>query len=406
MARRSLLVVLACLCVVTPAAACLWDYDTLQQERSRFPSTLELITGKFPRHSDEFYRWRIEDRQRRLEADALTFDEKLALYDDMAVAWDKLGQPEKAIELMQQKQQLRAGDYETLANLGTFHIHAGQLEVGAEFIRQAIEVNPDAHFGREIYQLKLVEYVLSRRNEDGTVPQPLNNKDSRHPEATFGFAKFVLGETHRWGPNAGRERDTALKGVLGMMRFGHYDSPILLEALGDLLAAGDMEGDARQLAARAYLRASQEAAAEDAAEAYRGMAEEAASNQFALNHARRSPGQSGDALPSELAVIEAELAAELDDAQQWIAAIHEQERRWIQPDSGVDPDAEFGKLYDEPPMVHTPNADQPLANWPASSAEWRQLAYGVLVVIAVTAVVATYVLLRWRHIRIGDHGSD
>ncbi|MEZ6049381.1 MAG: hypothetical protein R3C11_28140 [Planctomycetaceae bacterium] len=27
----------------------------------------------------------------------------------------------------------------------------------------------------------------------------------------------------------------AIKGVSGMMRFGHYDSPILLEALGDLL---------------------------------------------------------------------------------------------------------------------------------------------------------------------------
>jgi hypothetical protein len=49
--------------------ACLWDYDTLRQERARFPGALELITGKFLRHSPEFYQWRIEDRRRRLDAD-------------------------------------------------------------------------------------------------------------------------------------------------------------------------------------------------------------------------------------------------------------------------------------------------------------------------------------------------
>ncbi|MGH6644977.1 MAG: hypothetical protein ACRED3_20010, partial [Bradyrhizobium sp.] len=51
------------------ALACLWDSDTLKQERSRFPTTLELITGKFLRHSPEFYKWRIEDRQARIAAD-------------------------------------------------------------------------------------------------------------------------------------------------------------------------------------------------------------------------------------------------------------------------------------------------------------------------------------------------
>ncbi len=37
--------------------ACLWDTDTLQMERQRFPDALELITGKFLRHSREFYDW-------------------------------------------------------------------------------------------------------------------------------------------------------------------------------------------------------------------------------------------------------------------------------------------------------------------------------------------------------------
>src|SRR5262245_16705773 len=44
------------------AQACLWDWDTLQMERGRFPGVLEMITGKFVRHSSAYYEWRIRDR--------------------------------------------------------------------------------------------------------------------------------------------------------------------------------------------------------------------------------------------------------------------------------------------------------------------------------------------------------
>lgn len=43
------------LCLAAPLSACEWDYDTLQLERQRFPSALELVTGKFSRHTPEFY---------------------------------------------------------------------------------------------------------------------------------------------------------------------------------------------------------------------------------------------------------------------------------------------------------------------------------------------------------------
>jgi tetratricopeptide (TPR) repeat protein len=384
----------AWLVVCPPVTACLWDYDTLQQERSRFPSTLELITGKFLRHSDEFYRWRIEDRELLLESADLTTDEKLALYDDIAVAWDKLGEPEQAIAVMRQKQALRAGDYETLANLGTFHIHAGRLEEGAKFIRQAIDVNPHAHFGREIYQLKLVEYVLSRRNDDGTIPQPLNSPPKDYPQVTIGFSIFLFGEEPIWTKEERHEHGLALKGVLGMMRFGHHDSPILLEALGDLLAARVMNEDAGQLAARAYLRASQEAIDEEAAESYRELAAAVASNQYLLTEGRREQGQSREALPDELSVIETELAVEVADADRWIAKIHADERRWIQPGSGVDPDAEFVKLNGTEPLVDSPNTDTPPAHRPATETDLRRLAYGLLLVLAILSVGATVLYRR------------
>ena len=149
---------------------CLWDRDTRAMERQRFPSVLELVTGKFLRHSDEYYRWRVEDRTARLDAGERTPE----LLDDLAVAHSKLGEDRRAIELMELQEELHPGRYETLANRGTFHVHAGDLEEGARLIERALEVNPDAHFGRERYQLWLVRYAQRRRAMEGAAPLPLH----------------------------------------------------------------------------------------------------------------------------------------------------------------------------------------------------------------------------------------
>lgn len=58
------------LLITAPVLACLWDYDTLAEERRQFPSALELMTGKFLRHSPEFYEWRIADREKKMNAGA------------------------------------------------------------------------------------------------------------------------------------------------------------------------------------------------------------------------------------------------------------------------------------------------------------------------------------------------
>ena len=92
--HRPAIVLAIILGVPSAALACLWDYDTLQQERARFPAALELITGKFLRHSPEFYEWRIRDRLKKLETDPTN----LAWHDDLAVAYEKTGRHAKAIE--------------------------------------------------------------------------------------------------------------------------------------------------------------------------------------------------------------------------------------------------------------------------------------------------------------------
>lgn len=310
-------VVLAC---GLPVHACLWDRDTLQQERSAFPNMLELITGKFLRHSDVYYKWRVLDRVAKLKSSP----ENLALMDDLAVAYDKLKQSDKAIEVAQQALELAPDRYETLANLGTFYIHAGKFEKGAKLIEKAITINPDAHFGREKYQLILVQYLISKM-EDGKLPDlPLSDKNSHFPGAAGEFIKYVAEEIGEdaWNDDGAQK---LLTGIQGMMRFGHYDSPILLEAAGEsLVSMGHM-----RLASRAFLQASYVVTTEKAKAAYRAKAKNALELQ----------------VKTELEDVEKKFLEELTEAQTWFGRLKTNEEKWCAPDSGFDPDEKFDQLF-------------------------------------------------------------
>jgi tetratricopeptide (TPR) repeat protein len=310
-----------------PAAACLWDRDTLLMERLRFPTALELITGKFLRHSEAFYRWRIADRLAKLKADP----KAIAYYDDLAAAYDKTGDQTRAIVTMLLKEGISPGRYETYANLGTFYAHAGDLETGVKIIDIAIKINPDAHFGREIYQKLLAEYVLSVR-KDGALALPLSGRDERDVMSPrgYGFDRFLQGKA------PGGQK--AVKGVLGMMRFGNHESPILLEALGDLLLGGGaspgvlVKTDARQLAARAYLKASYHVKDAGAAAAYRSFAANAIMVHL-------------DPRGREMTVqeVQAALDREIEEAKAWYAKVAADEATWIE--QGRDPEAAFEAKY-------------------------------------------------------------
>ena len=364
MMQRIPLVPLAALATVTvlcqsDAGACYWDYDTLAMEKRSFPGTLELITGKFLRHSDDFYRWRVTNRLAQLK----DRPDELALYDDLAVAYDKLGQHREAIDTMLAKSRRPGGDsnglYETHANLGTFHLHAGEFEKGLEHIRKAIAINPDAHFGREVIQLRLVEYVMQQQarsadrdqarislplgrdwvsehspvsyaEAESSVRGALDRFTRETPEPTTpwiaplfeaqGFARHVIKQGHG--------RDEAMRGVLGMMKFASHRSPILLEALGDLLLWDyRVKESAKQLAARAYLEAAQEAGDPDSAELYRVKAILALVGQRNIS----------------LAKLERQFKTELTQARKWFDAVAANERRWIR--QGKDPEAEFDRRY-------------------------------------------------------------
>lgn len=321
-----------------PARACAWDRDTLLMERLEFPSALELITGKFLRHSRAFYAWRIADRTAKLAADP----KATAAYDDIAVAYDKTGDQGRAIAAMLLKERMAPGLYETYANLGTFLIHGGQLEAGVKVIDLAITVNPNAHFGREIYQKLLVEYVLSGPGVAGGMTLPLRSargdRNAQPERARHGFAAFLKSKNVPAGK-------PAVKGVLGMMKFGDHTSPILLEALGDLLLGSTdpfrttgPRLDAKQLAARAYLKASYEANTKKlgGAEAYDELAREAVQSQ--LDPVTQDP--------LKFSKMERQLSDELREAEAWHQKVVNDEETWIR--EGKDPEKEFEAKYYKP----------------------------------------------------------
>ena len=160
------------------SAACLWDRDTLAYEARQFPEAIDVLTGRFERNPPLYYEMRLDRVSRLLRAKP----DDLELYDDAAVAEERLGQSAEAIRWMERKEaamdRLRIGAsdehrYRYHANLGTFLAHRffregasrerlDVLRQGRDHIAQAIDINPQAHFGRERVQLVAMQWTLDQ----------------------------------------------------------------------------------------------------------------------------------------------------------------------------------------------------------------------------------------------------
>ena len=375
-AARPLVVFASWLTLAGFASACMWDYDTLLMERRAFPGTIEMISGKFLRHSPEFYHWRIRDRTEKLKHDPSRLD----WYDDLAVAYSKTGDHKKAIEIIEQKDRLKPGLYETEANWGTFLLFDGQWEAALQHVRRALEINPNAHFGREKYQALLIEYVLPRL-KDGKPQLPLASvvlptpvKDSSGKEAIDQrgerFDTFLQRKLeHQYN------RKEAVTAVLGMMHFADYRTPLLLEPLATLLTYYPADQGERQLAARAYLRAASAVDEPHARDAYAARATDVLEMQVGV----------------KMHQVEQDMEQELREADAWFAELREAEIGWIR--DGKDPEAEFLKRYPVEPEVTIPILDQ-AKEFVRAQTVFDQLAWG-LVIAAATILLLIVLLVRY-----------
>ena len=87
-----------------------------------------------------------------------------AWWNDLAGAYLRIGQPREAANLLEPIISRFPDDYGVHANLGTAYHLLGRYAEAEREIARDLELNPNAHFGLEVYHLALLQY-LSRDND-------------------------------------------------------------------------------------------------------------------------------------------------------------------------------------------------------------------------------------------------
>lgn len=227
--------VLLCSCV--QAGACLWDYDTISSEAKEFPDVVDAIVGWFPRNPPLYYQMRVDRRQKELASNPTNFD----AYDDVVVGHDRLEQDKRALQwLAKEKSILPRADkehrYHYYANLGTVLAHdwarsgarkenLAELREAEKAISKALEINPDAHFGRERVQLQVMTWLDHVREYN------LGEPGDSH--ASLGA--FLDQESER--TKGGNFDQRMIKGLVGLVVLGNaWESYDVYEALTMLLS--------------------------------------------------------------------------------------------------------------------------------------------------------------------------
>jgi tetratricopeptide (TPR) repeat protein len=224
---------------------CLWDTDTLKEESLGQPEVAAIVGGDLHKHSPAFYRAKISytfDLVHDHDKPPPHIDER---YDDIAVAYAKLGEFTDALATLAAKDKLYPNEYTTHANRGSILAMLGDLPGALKELNAAIAQNPDAHFGRERFQVQLLEYLAKTPGLKAT-----DNFLAIDSGSWAGDSRAIMGLEKR-----ARDRgkpDPAIEALAGLVRFGDaQDSPYVWEALGWALVR---QGDA-SLAIRAFRRA-------------------------------------------------------------------------------------------------------------------------------------------------------
>jgi hypothetical protein len=222
--KRTITGLLLLLCVPLSVAACLWDSDTPAEEAKGLPEVVAVLTGRFDRNPPLYYKMRLA----RVTALLMGHSEDLGAYDDAGVACDRLGNGDEAVAWMEKKKaqlelldasrpEVKEQRYRYHANLGTFLVHRwsrqgadrsklDEVKAGRDEIAKALEINPDAHFGREKFQLMAMDWMINPPKSAGEHDLP-----------------NLLG----WQPNPTsldkepKDADAAVRGLAGLIMLGN-----------------------------------------------------------------------------------------------------------------------------------------------------------------------------------------
>lgn len=241
----------------------------------------DVLHERYGRGDENYYRLRNQRALASLPPTPslpLTVEQYPAI-DNLAVGFERLHQTERGIPWLRAKleSQQRANlplsqKYTTLANLGTLliHQHMGGLmkgdpraesgvREGLQFVELSIKANPDAHFGREVWQAQAVRTLLrihsdpSLRLKIDILARPWMQGPARPKVACNDIeewghlASTMLGRDQSTLDSAERKRarqlipkdgaepfDEPALGLLGMWWFGGGPNPHLALALAGI----------------------------------------------------------------------------------------------------------------------------------------------------------------------------
>ncbi len=262
--RRTLMALAVLLGLPLTVVACLWDRDTPAQEAKGLPEVVAVLTGRFERNTPLFYEMRLT----RVSAQLQSFPEDLAAYDDAGVACDRLGRGDEAVAWMERKRAqldrlesksagVKEHRYRYHANLGTFFVHRwsrqggdrgklGEVKAARDQIAKALEINPNAHFGREMYQLQVLNWII----------EPPASENLQFLPNILGWAADAFSDLA--DP---QQADDAVRGLSGLVVLGNaWESVDIVYALSIALQhdtlgfAKDRNGGRNSLASLAWLR--------------------------------------------------------------------------------------------------------------------------------------------------------
>jgi tetratricopeptide (TPR) repeat protein len=143
------------------ARACGWDSESYHAEAKSLPCVYNAITGIYPRHTPRYY----ETRVAAADAALAWAPELPTALDDKGLALMKLGRLPEARAVMERREKLAPDAYAAHANLGTLYTFTGDWDLALTHIDRAMKLEPAAHFGREMYHRKLVEYLRALQRD-------------------------------------------------------------------------------------------------------------------------------------------------------------------------------------------------------------------------------------------------
>jgi tetratricopeptide (TPR) repeat protein len=140
-----------------PAAACMWDSDTLEEEVKARPGLARAILEQ---EAPALSAGRIAELRARIaRLKAAPSERDSAWWNELAAAHVRLGEYAEGARLLESVRDEFEDDYGVHANLGTAYHLMGRYTDAWREIAEGLRIDPEGHFGLERFHLALLYYL-------------------------------------------------------------------------------------------------------------------------------------------------------------------------------------------------------------------------------------------------------